>query len=236
MTKESGAGDEPVTARFDAILFDAGGVLVLPDPTVLGPLLTYYGGSDHVADHARAHYAAMAVKSAQGADEMDWVAYDRAYCRAVGVPAADLDEAAHVLGESRHAPLWRWPIPGVVAALRALSDTGRPLGVVSNAAGQIEGVLARTGVCQVGPGTGVEVRCVIDSAVVGVAKPDPGIFDHALVHFPGIDRARIAYVGDSVRMDIGGATAAGLHPILIDPFDDHAGADYERVHAVADLV
>ena len=25
--------------RFDAVLFDAGGVLVLPDPTVLGPLL-----------------------------------------------------------------------------------------------------------------------------------------------------------------------------------------------------
>ena len=28
----------------DAILFDAGGILVLPDPTVLGPLLAYYGG------------------------------------------------------------------------------------------------------------------------------------------------------------------------------------------------
>ncbi len=25
--------------RFDAVLFDAGGVLVLPDPTVLGPVV-----------------------------------------------------------------------------------------------------------------------------------------------------------------------------------------------------
>ena len=96
-----------------------------------------------------------------------------------------------------------------------------PLGVVSNASGQIEAVLRRSGVCQVGAGAGTPVRCVIDSAVVGVAKPDPAIFDHAEVHFPGIARDRIAYVGDSVTMDVGGATAAGLHPILIDPHDDH---------------
>ena len=32
-------------SRFDAVWLDAGGVLVLPDPTVLGPLLAYYGGS-----------------------------------------------------------------------------------------------------------------------------------------------------------------------------------------------
>ena len=225
-----------MTARFDAIWFDAGGVLVLPDPTVIAPLLAFYGGSDDTDDHVRAHYAAMAVKSAQGADEKDWVAFDRAYCRAVGVADTDLDEASHVLGQSRHAPLWRWSIPGVVTALRALAGGGTPLGVVSNAAGQIEGVLARTGVCQVGPGAGVEMRCVIDSTVVGVAKPDPAIFDHALVHFPGVERARIAYIGDSVTMDVGGARAAGLHPILVDPYDDHAGADFERLRAVADLV
>ena len=73
------------------------------------------------------------------------------------------------------------------------------------------------------------VRVVIDSHVVGVAKPDPRIFDAALGHFEGIDRGRIAYVGDSVTMDIGGARAAGLHPVLLDPYDDHAGADFARV-------
>ena len=29
--------------RFEAFLFDAGGVLVIPDPTVLGPTLAPYG-------------------------------------------------------------------------------------------------------------------------------------------------------------------------------------------------
>ena len=44
------------------------------------------------------------------------------------------------------------------------------------------------------------------------------------------------YVGDSVTMDIGGAGAAGLHPILIDPYDDHADADFERIRSIGELV
>jgi putative hydrolase of the HAD superfamily len=225
-----------VAARFDAVWLDAGGVLVLPDPTVLGPLLAYYGGDHDVARHRRAHYAAMAVKSAQGAEERDWREYDRAYVRSVGVADADADEAAAVLGHARTAYLWRWPIPDSVAALREMAAAGTPLGVVSNASGQIEAVLKRSAVCQTGPGPGVDVRCVVDSQVVGVAKPDPAIFDHAAVHFDGIERSRIAYVGDSVTMDIGGASAAGLHPILVDPHDDHPDADFERIRSLAELV
>lgn len=223
-------------ARFDAVWLDAGGVLVLPDPTVLGPLLVYYGGHPDVDRHRRAHYAAMAVKSSQGAEERDWREYDRAYVRSIGVADEDADEAAAVLGHARTASLWRWPIPENVIALRELSSRDVPLGVVSNASGQIEAVLRRSRICQVGAGDGVAVRCVIDSQVVGVAKPDPGIFDHAAAHFAGMERSRIAYVGDSVKMDVGGATAAGLHPILVDPHDDHAGADFERIHSLAELV
>ena len=52
-------------SRFDAVLFDAGGVLLLPDPTVLRPLLTTYGGADDTDAHRRAHYAGMAHKSRQ---------------------------------------------------------------------------------------------------------------------------------------------------------------------------
>ena len=135
---------------------------------------------------------------------------------------------------ARHSPLWRWPIPESITAIGALAAAGMPMGVVSNAAGQIEGMLVR-GTCQVGPGAHVEMRCIIDSHVVGVAKPDPRIFDFALPHFAEFEPERIAYVGDSVTMDIGAATAAGLHPILLDPYDDHEGADFERIGAVSDL-
>jgi hypothetical protein len=65
--------------RFDAVLFDAGGVLVLPDPTVLGPLLERYGGSTSVDAHRRGHYAGMKAKSDRGEPEGSWDVYDNAY-------------------------------------------------------------------------------------------------------------------------------------------------------------
>ncbi len=223
-------------SRFDAILFDAGGIFVLPDPTVLGPLLAWYGGDSSVDAHRRAHYRGMAAKSATGKGEAFWDEYNLAYAAALGVPDHDVADAAEMLGRTRTAMLWRWPIPESTAALRALHAAGMPIGVVSNASGQIETVLRRSGVCQVGDGPGTPVRVVIDSHVVGIAKPDPAIFDHALVHFTGLERQRIAYVGDSVTMDVGGARAAGLHPILLDPYDDHPGADFERITTLEELL
>ena len=223
-----------MTKRFDAVLFDAGGVLVLPDPMVIGPLLARYGASTDVVAHRRAHYAGMKAKSDRSEPEGSWEAYDDAYVAAVDVDAADLAEAAFVLGRTRTAWLWRWMVPETRSALELLAAARVPMGVVSNASGQIESMLRRE-ICQVGDGDHVEMRCIVDSHVVGVAKPDPAIFDHALVHFAEFGRARIAYVGDSVTMDVGSARAAGLHPILLDPHDDHAGADFERIRSVADL-
>jgi HAD superfamily hydrolase (TIGR01549 family) len=220
----------------EAILFDAGGVFVLPDPTVLGPLLDYYGGDPSLEAHRRAHYRGMAAKSAAGSGEAFWHDYNLEYVHSIGVPAHDCDIAATALERTRNAFIWRWPIPESVAALRALHACGVPIGVVSNASGQIAEVLRRSGVCQVGSGDHTPVRVIVDSHVVGVSKPDPAIFDHALHLFAGIARDRIAYVGDSVTMDIGGARAAGLRAILLDPYDDHVGADFERIRTLAELV
>lgn len=222
---------------FDAVLFDAGGVLVVPDPAVLAPTLAYYGGSLDHALHVRAHYAAMAAKSRAGVGEDDWSHYNSEYVRCVGVHEADVSAAAAVLARTRHAHLWRHPVPGAADALSALSQAGVPIGVVSNASGQIEEILLRSGLCQVGEGPHAPMRCIVDSHLVGVAKPDPRIFDHALPHFGGIERSRIVYVGDSVTMDVGGATAAGLVPFLVDPHDDAADlVTCTRISGIADLL
>jgi putative hydrolase of the HAD superfamily len=223
-------------SEVDAVLFDAGGVLVLPDPGVLIPLLAYYGGALEVPRHARAHYAGMAAKSRAGADEGDWSHYDQAYAYSVGVETDLLLEAARVLGRTRSAHLWRWPILDSVSTLQTLAAMQIPLGVVSNASGQIEANLRRSKVCQAGEGPVTSVRVVIDSHVVGVAKPDPGIFEPALEHFPGCARDRILYIGDSVVTDIAAARAAGLRPVLLDPHDDHPDLDCERLASLLDLV
>jgi putative hydrolase of the HAD superfamily len=222
--------------RFDAVLFDAGGVLVLPDPTVVAPLLAPYGGATDIETHCRAHYRAMAHKSLHGSVEHDWLGYNDVYVEVVGVGQGYREHAAELLERTRSALLWRWPIADTCTALAQLAAADVPMGVVSNASGQVEAELVRTGICQRGPGVGVEMRCVIDSHVVGFTKPDPRIFDVALEHFPEFERERILYIGDSVRMDIDGAGAAGLSAVLMDPYDDHADADFERVRSVADIL
>jgi putative hydrolase of the HAD superfamily len=226
-----------VKAEYDAILFDAGGVFLIPDPAVLAPTLSYYGASSDPSLYVRAHYGAMAAKSRVGAGESDWDDYNRAYVEFVGVPAQDVEAATFVLHRTRHAHLWRAPLAGAAEALRILNERNVPIGVVSNASGQIAEILRRSGICQVGDGELASVRCIIDSDVVGVAKPDPRIFEYALPYFEGIERSRIAYVGDSVTMDVQGSTAAGLTPILVDPYDDAADlVDCRRISSLLELL
>jgi FMN phosphatase YigB (HAD superfamily) len=217
---------------FDAVLFDAGGVLVIPDPTVVGPLLAPYGGSLALGDHHRAHYAAMTVLD-DGPE--DWRRYSAAYVRAVGVDPDEVEEAAGLYQATRSHGLWRYPIPGAADGLRALHEAHIPIGVVSNANGRVERDLLRAGVCQVGEGHGAPVLCVVDSGVVGINKPDPRIFDGALSVLD-VSPDRVAYVGDSIRYDMMGAEAAGLVPVLLDPYGDRAGARYRRIATVADLL
>lgn len=226
-----------VKPEYDAILFDAGGVFLIPDPSVMAPTLAYYGARTEHHLYVRAHYGAMAAKSRAGSGETDWSEYNRAYVALVGVPSHDIDAAAFVLHRTRHAHIWRAPLEGSVDALRALNAQGVPIGVVSNASGQIEEILQRSEICQVGDGPLPSVRCIIDSHVVGIEKPDPRIFECALPHFEGIERSRIAYVGDSVVMDVHGAASAGLTPILVDPFDDAADlVDCRRIRSLLDLL
>jgi putative hydrolase of the HAD superfamily len=216
---------------------------VIPDPTVLGPTLAPYGAETSFAAHHRAHYAAMAAKARARSAERDWSAYDLAYVQALGVPGHEEVEAAIVLGRTRSAYLWRAPVPGAVEALRRLHQAGVPIGVVSNASGQIEATLRRALVCEVlapggpdDPARAVPVACVIDSEIVGVSKPDPAIFDHGLAALGGPDPSRVAYVGDSVTMDVEGAAAAGLHPVHLDPYDDWPDASWDRIAALWELL
>ena len=59
---------------------------------------------------------------------------------------------------------------------------------------------------------------IVDSAVVGVAKPDPRIFGFALDALGVPAGHTVLHVGDSLRYDVAGALAAGLRPVHMDPY------------------
>lgn len=143
----------------------------------------------------------------------------------LGMPDVDLARAeALVVGLRASVPtdrLWSRVLPGVPAALAALRAAGLGLVVVSNSDGTVEQALARVGLRE-------RVDQVVDSAVVGVEKPAPGIFRHALA-LSGSAPERTLHVGDLYAVDVLGARGVGLHAALLDPFDDWHDVDCPRV-------
>jgi putative hydrolase of the HAD superfamily len=226
-----------------AVLLDAGGVFVLPDPDrILGAFVrAECSVSREVL--ADAHYRA-AVRFRTNVDveanwSEAWLDYLQTYVAECGVPPDWREEAHfHIDSEFADAALWVEPIPGSREGLRALADTGVRLGIVSNADGLMAQRLAHLELCQVGPGIGVEIECVVDSGNVGVMKPDPRIFE-AAVDLLGLRADQVWYVGDMPAIDVVGARRAGIRPFLMDPLSLHLDASYERVPslaALADLV
>ncbi len=77
---------------------------------------------------------------------------------------------------------------------------------------------------------------MVDSAVVGVAKPDPAIFGIALDALGVTRRGTVLHVGDSLRYDVAGALAAGLEPVHLDPHGFCPAPDGHRhVRTLAEL-
>jgi len=202
-----------------AILLDVGGVFHLPTERKVRHALAAAGFALGPGGLARAHYAGMA-----GHDEQD-AEYEELlppYCRALaidlGVPADQMEDAVTRLVASFMEPeSWTDLIEDAVATLPELRASGKKLGIVSNADGSVEARLRDAGVCQVGPGRGVEMDVIIDSGAAGVRKPDPRIFRMTLEAI-GVDASDAVHVGDSLITDVGGARAAGIRPLHLDPF------------------
>ncbi len=221
----------------DAVLLDVGGVFYLPDHGRIVAALEGVGVFVDTRDLDRAHYAGVAtLDNFLEGDRSIWHAYNHAYAQACGVPDDRLDAAVEsLLNEATTHGLWTRVVPGAPEALRALDALGIALGIVSNADGTVEAQLRDDTICQVGPGPGVDVGTVVDSTIVGVAKPDPRIFDLALTAL-GIDADRAIYVGDTPAGDVVGARAAGIQPVLVDPYDLHDKLDVPRVRSLDDVV
>jgi putative hydrolase of the HAD superfamily len=221
------------------VLLDVGGVFLVPSRGRLVQELGDLVGDRDDALFDRAHFHGMhALDEANVTGNEDWRVYLHAYLSSLGVPEDRLEQAIDAL-----APLWRGPsvdlwrriLSESTAGLRALSDADLRLGIVSNSDGRVEEELIRGKICQVGAGHGVPVLTVIDSTVVGVAKPDPAIFRFALPAL-GLDPSDVVYVGDSVKYDVRSAEAAGMTAVHFDPFGVCDGQDHSHVASVGEVL
>jgi putative hydrolase of the HAD superfamily len=220
----------PPPESIDAAIFDAGGVLLLPDARFGQAALRALNHGSGLGDWPRAYYQANLLLDSL--ELADWGGMRRAIASAIGVPDDHLDGAVPLIQQLIVSAPWV-PVDGAVDLLWRLARAGYQLAVVSNAFGTVQRQLEELKVCSL-TGQGMpRVGTVIDSHVVGVEKPDPRIF-HLALEALGVDPSRSIYIGDTVKFDVLGAQGAGLHPVHFDPFGLCSGA-HSHISVLAEV-
>jgi len=123
--------------------------------------------------------------------------------------------------------LWTVAITGGPDAVARIKQAGYRVGVVSNAEGHVARDLDSAGYKGL-------FETVVDSHLVGVQKPDPRIFEIALEKMK-VSPGSAVFVGDVPAVDVAGARAAGITPILVDPHELHQEKKLLRIASITEL-
>jgi REG-2-like HAD superfamily hydrolase len=217
-----------------AVLFDVGNTLLWLDHPFLIDVLREHGVETTEDELISAQYGARLlldelVRSGSGGDDASrGRIFFAEIFRQVGVPGERFAPLARRLF-ARHAErnLWCAVRERTAETLEELRRRGYRLGVISNADGRVEALLEETGLLP-------HFEFVIDSATVGVEKPDPRIFRLGLERM-GAEPHEAVYVGDIYEIDIVGARAAGMRAILVDPLSRLGHLDCDRIAALHEL-
>lgn len=210
------------------VLFDAGGTLVGLHAERLTAALRARGYEPgHVDSAFWRTVVLLDSEFAPGAGEFEhwWRAWQERLAHHCEVPAEAFCEVYDEL-DAEHF-LWEAPVPGARECLEALVGAGVRVGVVSNADGRIASALERAGLAGY-------LEVIVDSGIVGVAKPDPAIFSHALVPL-GLAPEETWFLGDTVTYDAAAAEAAGLVSWVVDHAGTHVLDHPRRVRGLAEF-
>jgi putative hydrolase of the HAD superfamily len=190
-----------------AITFDAGQTLVELDTA----MLARRAGERGVTVSAEALEAALPAA---------WRRHEEAVARGARHPwkvlmAAVLEGAGGdelvdwLFDEQPRANLWRRPVPGMRELVEELHARGVPMAIVSNSEGRLAALMEDLGWAN-------RFVAIADSGVLGIAKPDVGIFTWTLERLD-VPAAAVVHVGDSYEADVEGALAAGLRAVWFGP-------------------
>jgi HAD superfamily hydrolase (TIGR01549 family) len=217
------------------VFLDAGGVLVWPNWTRISETLARHGVP--VAASALAAAEPLAKKRLDTGEtiratndrQRGWTYFNLVLAEA-GVPLspATADALSELHAYHQQSNLWELVGEEVAGSLAALRGQGARLVVVSNANGRLHHLFERLGMLDA-------FDHVFDSHWEGVEKPDPRYFALALARAGAAPSATI-HVGDLYHVDVVGARAAGITPVLFDVADLYADADCLRVRSLGELV
>jgi putative hydrolase of the HAD superfamily len=192
-----------------AILFDAGGVLLLPGGAQVSAMFADAGIGLEASRCRDAWSDALADADQRG--DLDQASVIDGWVRHAGTPPESRARARIALSEElrRTRVAWHEPVDGAHETLAALQSHGMRLACISNSDGTVEHELEILGLAQY-------FEFIIDSAVVGIAKPDPEIFRLAIDRMSNLAPDECVYVGDTIHFDVKPATHAGLYACHFD--------------------
>jgi putative hydrolase of the HAD superfamily len=224
----------PEASSIRVLLLDAGGVLIKPSFARVAEALASRGvdvpAERLAAAEPRAKLeldrdpaAGASTDSQRGWQYFNLVLAHAGITRSVATDTA-LDELRLFHARSN---LWEDVYEGVRPSLARFRSRGLRLAVLSNANGTVKTLFDRL---ELTPFFDV----ILDSAVEGVEKPDPRFFLLALERL-GASPGEAVHVGDFYSVDVVGARAAGIRPVLLDESGLHPEADCPRVRSLAEL-
>jgi putative hydrolase of the HAD superfamily len=222
--------------RCRTVLLDAGGVIVLPDRELLAGALSHVGIGIDPGAVPRAHYRAVRTLDARPG-----TCYSAALFPQLGIIPGQMAEALaawdRLADRSRSGEIiWSEPTPGALETIAALRRRGLPVVIVTNSDGHAAENLRDCGIA--------DDVAVIDSEVVGAAKPEVRIFEAALARAgeelaalgrAGARATDVVHVGDTLSADVAGARAAGITPIHFDPLRACRAPDHRHIRTLAGL-
>ena len=223
----------PIPDPLGCVLFDAGDTLLAPAPSFQGRFVAVAADQGLPLEEAAVDAAiAAAVRAAAWPEDWTdpatqrefWMGFYREILTSLG-HADDGLQLAEALFASFSDPASYQLFDDVRPALEELAGRGITLGVVSNFEPWLADILALQEIDHL-------FATVAISGVLGVAKPDPGIFEAALAE-AGADPSATVHVGDQPANDVAAARAVGITPVLIDRFARYPEPD--GAHRVEDL-
>ncbi|HID86110.1 MAG TPA: HAD family hydrolase [Anaerolineae bacterium] len=215
------------------LLLDAGGTLLFMDQDYLSRLADRHGlqveAERFYEQHFRLiHWFDTYVRTHRRFLSRPSEPYSQILLRLVGLSEEAAEQAAQV-AEARHEQenLWGFTFPWVRETLDRLQSEGYRMSVVSNSDGRVEQELHD-----------LEMRGyferVYDSEVVGVRKPEPGIYEMALKDL-GLQPEEALFIGDMFYIDIWGANQVGIPGLHLDPLGLYEGWPGTRIRDLRQL-
>jgi putative hydrolase of the HAD superfamily len=200
--------------RYDTVFLDIDGTLLWVDLDIEGYIedLAPYAGNcslttEKVAGPAWRSLRRHIEQNISHRTEEDLAGFRRRNAR-MTAEELGIEAPVEVLTEVAGRRISFNPYPESEAVLRRLREMGTRVFAVSNWDIELGNLLDSLG--WIGYFDGV-----IASAVVGVEKPEGGIFEEAL-RVGGVSRARVVHVGNDPITDIEGASEAGIDTVLVD--------------------